>query len=174
MLLDFNLCCMMLKNYFLTKEVAEKKMQRMAYEILERNAGENQVILAGIKDNGLVIAKRMISFLQPIYKGRLDLMEINIDKVNVTWIDITPEIDLNEKVIIVVDDVINGGRTLLYSIKPILNYNPKKVQTLVLVERTHKAFPITADYVGLSVATTIEEHIIVEVEGDEVNGAYMV
>ncbi len=162
------------KNYFLTKEVAQKKMQRMAYQILERNAEEDQIILAGIKENGLVIAKKMISLLQEIYKGQLQLMEINIDKINLSQIDITPQINLNDKVIIVADDVVNGGRTLLYSIKPILQYYPKKIQTLVLVERTHKAFPITADYVGLSVATTFQEHIIVEVEGDEINGAYMI
>ncbi len=162
------------KNYFLTKEVAQKKMQRMAYQILERNVEEDQIILAGIKENGLVIAKKMISLLQEIYKGQLQLMEINIDKINLSQIDITPQINLNDKVIIVADDVVNGGRTLLYSIKPILQYYPKKIQTLVLVERTHKAFPITADYVGLSVATTFQEHIIVEVEGDEINGAYMI
>lgn len=165
---------MSLKNYFLTKEVAQKKMQRMAYEILERNAEEDEIILAGIKENGLVIAKKMIVLLQEIYKGQLQLIEISIDKVNLSQIDISPEINLNDKVIIVADDVVNGGRTLLYSIKPFLKYYPRKIQTLVLVERTHKAFPITADYVGLSVATTFQEHIIVEVEGDEINGAYMI
>ncbi|MEO6329228.1 MAG: phosphoribosyltransferase family protein [Ginsengibacter sp.] len=162
------------KNYILTKEVAQKKLQRMAYEILERNTDENYIILAGIKENGLVIAKKMAALLKPIYKGKLDLMEIDIDKKNLSQITLSPEIDLNGKVIIVADDVVHGGRTLLYALKPILLFYPKKIQTLVLVERTHKAFPITADYVGLSVATTFEEHIFVEVEGEEIYGAYMI
>lgn len=82
--------------------------------------------------------------------------------------------NFNDKVIIVADDVVNSGKTLLYAIKPFLEFKPKKIQTLVLVERTHKAFPVTSDYVGLSIATTIQEHIIVEVEGEEINGAYMI
>src|SRR5260221_6461752 len=83
------------KNYILTKEVAQKKLQRMAYEILERNAEEDQIILAGIKENGLVIVKKMETLLRPIYKGQLDLMEININKKNLSEITISPEIDLN-------------------------------------------------------------------------------
>lgn len=68
------------KNYFLTKEVAQKKLQRMAYEIVERNTEEDNIILAGIIENGLVIAKKMKTLLEGIYKGRLDLIEININK----------------------------------------------------------------------------------------------
>jgi pyrimidine operon attenuation protein/uracil phosphoribosyltransferase len=162
------------KNYILSKEVAQKKLQRMAYEIIERNVGENEIILAGIKENGLVIAKKMQEFLRGVFNGRLDLIEISLDKKNVSGINISPEVNLNEKVVIVVDDVVNAGRTLLYALRPILEFYPKKIQTLVLVERTHKAFPVTSDYVGLSIATTVEEHIIVEVEGDEINGAYMI
>ena len=161
------------KNYILTKEVAEKKLQRMAYEIVERNPGEDNIILAGIKDNGLVIAQKMMKLLRPIYSGQLNLIDISLDKKNLSHIHLSPEINLDEKVFIVADDVVNAGKTLLYALKPILQFSPKKIQTLVLVERTHKAFPVTSDYVGLSIATTLEEHIIVEVEGNEINGAYM-
>ncbi len=162
------------KNYILTKEVAQKKLQRMAYEIIERNAEEDHIIFAGIKENGLIIAKKMAALLQPIYKGQLDLMEINIDKKTLSQVNLSPQIDLNDKVIIVADDVVNTGKTLLYSLKPILQFYPKKIQTLVLVERTHKTFPVTSDYVGLSISTTFQEHIIVEVDGGEINGAYMI
>lgn len=165
---------MSLKNYFLTKEVAQKKLQRMAYEILERNADEDEIILAGIKDNGLIIAKMMQALLKPIFKGKLDLMEIDIDKKDPSEIKFSPQTDLNNKVIVIADDVVNSGKTLLYALKPFIQFYPKKIQTLVLVERTHKAFPVTSDYVGLSVATTFQEHIIVEVSGDEITGAYMI
>jgi pyrimidine operon attenuation protein/uracil phosphoribosyltransferase len=162
------------KNYILTKEVAEKKLQRMAYEIVERNPGEDNIILAGIKENGSVIAQKMMKLLRPIYSGQLNLIEISLDKKNLSDIHLSPEINLDEKVVIVADDVVNAGKTLLYALKPILQFSPKKIQTLVLVERTHKAFPVTSDYVGLSIATTLEEHIIVEVEDNEINGAYMI
>jgi pyrimidine operon attenuation protein/uracil phosphoribosyltransferase len=69
--------------------------------------------------------------------------------------------------------VANSGKTLTYALKPFLDFHPKKIETLVLVERSHKTFPVQPDYVGLSVATTIEEHIYVEVEGEEITGAYL-
>ncbi len=162
------------KNYILTKEVAQKKLQRMAYEIVEKNAGESHLILAGIKESGLIIAKKINDLLQPIYKGQLSLIEISLDKRNPTEINISPSIDLNDKIIIVTDDVVNSGKTLLYALKPFLSFHVKKIQTLVLVERTHKAFPVTSDYVGLSVATTVQEHIVVETEGGEILGAYLI
>ena len=77
------------KNYSLNKEVAQKKVQLMAYEILERNAEEGKIILAGIKENGLVIVKKMEALLRPIYKGQLDLVEININKKNLSEINIS-------------------------------------------------------------------------------------
>lgn len=162
------------KNYILTKEIALKKLQRMAYEILERNEGEDEIIFAGIKDNGLVIAKKMAILLRPIYKGKIKLIEISINKKDIFQITLTPQISFDDKVIIVADDVVNSGKTLLYALKPLLECNPKKIQTLVLVERTHKAFPVCSDYVGLSVSTTFQEHIIVEVNNEEIVGAYMI
>jgi len=72
-----------------------------------------------------------------------------------------------------IDDVANSGRTMLYALKPLLEKLPKKIQTLALVERTHKSFPVDVDYVGLSVSSTTDEHIVVEVEAGEVLGAWM-
>jgi pyrimidine operon attenuation protein / uracil phosphoribosyltransferase len=162
------------KNYILTKDVSQKKLQRMAYEIVERNAGEDDIILAGIKESGVIIAEKIKALLAPIFKGKLYLIEISLDKKNPSGIILYPTIDLDNKVIIIVDDVVNSGKTLLYALKPFLMFHPKKIQTLVLVERTHKAFPVTSDYVGLSVATTLQEHIFVEVADGEINGAYMI
>ena len=78
------------------------------------------------------------------------------------------------QVVIIVDDVVSSGKTLLYSVKPFLEFQPKKIQTLVLVERSYKSFPVRPDYVGLSISTTLLEHIFVEVKNDEVTGAYLV
>jgi pyrimidine operon attenuation protein/uracil phosphoribosyltransferase len=76
-------------------------------------------------------------------------------------------------VIIIIDDVANSGRTVLYALKPFLDFYPKKIQTLVLVERRHNSFPVRPDYIGLSVATTLQEHIFVEVDSEKVLGAYL-
>jgi len=73
----------------------------------------------------------------------------------------------------VIDDVAMSGKTLLYAMQPFLAFYPKKIQTLVLVERSHKAFPVKPDYVGLSIATTLQEHIYVETEGEVIKGAYL-
>ena len=80
---------------------------------------------------------------------------------------------MNERVVIIVDDVADTGRTMLYALKPFLDTHPRKIQTLVLVERSHKLFPIQNDYVGLSLTTTLQEHIAVETEGGEIRGAWL-
>ncbi|HEY4154629.1 MAG TPA: phosphoribosyltransferase family protein [Puia sp.] len=161
------------KNYILSPEVAEKKMKRMAYEILENNFGEQEFILAGIRDKGLVIARNIQALLNGISKISTELLSVNLDKNNPQVVTLDKQISLRDKVILLIDDVSNSGRTLLYALKPFLNTDLRKVQTLVLVERSHNAFPVKPDYVGLSVATTLQEHIVVEVEGDLVKGAWL-
>lgn len=161
------------KNYILTREVAGKKLRRMAYEILENNADEPGIILAGIKENGSVIAKCIQKILSEISSLQTDLINISLDKKMPRGIEVEPAVDFNNKVVIVVDDVANSGKTLTYALKPFLQSHPKKIQMLVLVERKHNAFPVQPDYVGLSIATTLQEHIYVEVEGEEVRGAWM-
>src|SRR5664279_4060436 len=158
-------------NFILSADVAGKKLQRMAYEIVERNIGEKQIILAGIKDSGLIIAHLVKEFLQDVFKGEISVMEINIDKKNPKDITIENGFNFDDAVIIITDDVANTGKTLLYALNPFLDFYPKKIQTLVLVERSHKKFPISADYVGLSISTGMKEKIIVETKGDKILGA---
>ena len=163
----------MSKNYILTGEVAAKKLRRMALEILENNADEQAIILAGIKDNGSVIAKCIQKILSEISSIKTELIHISLDKKTPKNIDVEPVLDFNNKVVVLVDDVSNSGKTMTYALKPFLQSHPKKIQTLVLVERKHNAFPVQPDYVGLSIATTLQEHIYVEVAGDDVKGAWM-
>lgn len=161
------------RNYILTPEIAAKKMKRMAYEILEDNFGEKQFVLAGIREKGLVIARNIQSLLNEFSTISTELLTVNLDKNNPQLVTLDREIPFRDKVILLIDDVSNSGKTLLYSLKPFLNDNQKKIQTLVLVERRHNTFPVKPDYVGLSVATTLQEHIFVEVEGDRVKGAWL-
>ncbi len=161
------------KKYILSAEITEMKLQRLAYEILEDNPGEQHIILAGILDNGLVVASVLQKFLKKTSSIETELISLSFDKKNPGEIKLSSEQDFTGKVIIIIDDVTNSGKTLLYALKPFLNYYPKKIQTLVLVERSHKMYPIHPDFVGLSLATTLREHIYVEVNDDEVQGAYL-
>jgi len=164
-----------MKNYILTQPVAEKKLRRMAYEILENNSGDQQLILAGIRESGSVIARNIQRHLEEITGGRLPilLITITLDKKKPGAVSLSSSPDFDDRVVIVIDDVANSGRTLLYAMKPFLEYHPRKIESLVLVERSHKAFPVQPDYTGLSLSTTLQEHIYVEVDGDLVKGAWL-
>lgn len=160
------------KNYILSQAAAQKKLERMALEILEDNFEVPQLILIGIQENGYVIARRLQHMLQGYGKDVL-LVSLILNKKEPVAVKLDTEMDFTNKVIILVDDVSNSGKTLTYSLKPFLEYHPAKIATLVLVERSHTAFPVRPDYVGLSLATTLQEQIMVEVAGDEVVGAYL-
>ncbi len=157
----------------LTKEAAEKKLRRIAFEIIERNASEEYLLLAGIRENGFIIASILKEMIEPVFKGKVELTGIRVDKKNPLDITLDPQSGLSKKAVILVDDVANSGKTMLYALKPFLEEYPKKIQTVVLVERTHKAFPVNPDYKGLSIATTLQEHIRVEVEDGKVSGAWL-
>jgi pyrimidine operon attenuation protein/uracil phosphoribosyltransferase len=161
------------RKYILSKEVAEKKLRRMAYEILENNMGETEIILAGIRESGSVVAKALQQVLGEISSLKTELISITLDKKNPAEISLSKSVNFDNRVIIVVDDVSNSGKTLLYALKPFIAFHPKKIQTLVLVERSHTSFPVRPDYVGLSIASTIQEHIFVEVKEETIIGAYL-
>lgn len=162
-----------MKKYILDAATTAKKLERMAYEIVEDNIDEKEIILAGIRVSGSVVAKNIQQLLAGICSIKTELITIDLDKKNPQEVRLSKEIDFTGKVIVVIDDVANSGKTMLYAMKPFLQFHPKKIQTLALVERTHKTFPVSTDFSGLSVATTVQEHIYVEVEGDVVKGAYM-
>jgi pyrimidine operon attenuation protein/uracil phosphoribosyltransferase len=162
-----------MKNYILTAEIAEKKLRRMAYEIVENNFEEKHLILAGIRESGSVIARNIQHLLVEVANVNTQLLTITLDKKAPREVEVSEKIDFNNKVIILIDDVANSGKTLSFALKPFLEFQPKKIQTLVLVERSHKVFPVQPDYVGLTLATTLQEHIYVEVDGEKVMGAYL-
>ena len=161
------------KKYILSKEAAEKKLRRMALQVAEQNYDEPQLVLIGIKENGLVIARKISGYLQEVYNGEIIVIELSLNKKKPADVTLNPVFDVNGKAVLLIDDVANSGSTMLYALKPLLETYPKKIQTLALVERTHKSFPIDVDYVGLSISTTLDEHINVEVEGSEVGGAWV-
>ena len=146
----------------------------MALEIAERNEGVNEIIIIGIKENGIFIAKKIEEYLQLNFSGAVKTIALSLNKKNPDAVLLSEEISLNNKVILLVDDVANSGKTMLYALKPLLQQHPTQIQTLALVERTHKLFPVALNYVGLSVSTTAEENIVVTVLDGEVTGASIV
>ena len=153
---------------------ANKKLRRMALEIAERNEGVKEIIIIGIKENGIFIAKKIEEYLQLNFSGAVKTIALSLNKKNPDAVLLSEEISLNNKVILLVDDVANSGKTMLYALKPLLQQHPSQIQTLALVERTHKLFPVALNYVGLSVSTTAEENIVVTVLDGEVTGASIV
>jgi len=165
---------MNVRKTILTREQAEQKMHRMALELAEKLSGDNApLIILGIKKNGEVIATQIAQYLKQYIPNSITLAWAQMDKSKPTQVTISEPIDFTGKHVLITDDVTNSGRTLLYAVKPLLDSHPISIQTLVLVERMHKQFPVKADYVGLSVATTLQEHIQVTVEAGVVMGAFM-
>jgi pyrimidine operon attenuation protein/uracil phosphoribosyltransferase len=161
------------RKQILTAEVADKKLRRMALEVVEENYTETALVLIGIKHNGSVIAEKISRYIKEVFTGQVQVLELIMDKKHPLDIHLNTPMDFNGKTIVLIDDVANSGRTMLYALKPLLEQLPKKIQTLALVERTHKTFPVDVDYVGFSVSTTLDEHILVEVENGEVLGAWL-
>ena len=162
-----------MKKQILTEEVALKKLKRIALEVAERNFNEKELLLIGIKENGIVIAQIISKLMKAVFTGSITVVALSMNKKKPTSITIEKDIDVDGKTILLIDDVANSGRTMLYALKPLLEKHPKKIQTLALVERTHKTFPVDVNYVGLSISTTLNEHITIEVGKDKVMGAWM-
>jgi len=161
------------KNCILNKAAIDQKMKRMALEVAEQNFDEKELIIAGINGNGEVVARSLAKELKNVHGFDVRMTTIQLNKKNPLEVSLKDSMELTGKSIIIVDDVANTGRIILYALKPFLNCTPKKIQTFVLVERSHKLFPIQNDYTGLSVATTLQEHISVETSGDDITGAWL-
>ena len=144
-----------------------QKLKRLAIEILENNYEEQEILMVGINNSGMTLAKLIMAELEQMKSTpKLALANLRLNPANPTGNEITIGITQDEikgKVIILVDDVANTGRTIFYAMKPLLSILPKKVEVAVLVDRTHKSFPVKVDYFGLSLATTLMNDIDVQI-----------
>jgi pyrimidine operon attenuation protein/uracil phosphoribosyltransferase len=155
----------------LDKKQIEQKINRIAYQILEDNLTEREIVLAGIWDRGYKLAIRLKAVLESIATFKVTLLRVDLEKQNSKLIAKTDlgESEWKNKVIILVDDVLNSGKTLAYGLGVFLNTPHKKIRTVVLVDRSHKIFPIATDFVGLELATILKEHVdvVMDVDGEE-------
>lgn len=157
------------RNIILTQLQISQKIRRIAYQIYETNSSEKEIILAGIVGNGFVFAEKLMEYLQDISTLKVTICKVTIDKKNplkpiYTSLEIK---DYENKSLVLVDDVLNSGTTLIYGIKHFLEVPLKKFKTAVLVNRNHKKYPVKADFKGISLSTSIKEHIQVVFSKEE-------
>lgn len=163
------------KKYILSEVEAQQKLKRMSLEIAESLSGhEGPVLLIGVQNSGVVIAEALGGLLRPYLDKKIDIISVKLNKHHPEKVELSEMIPLNGVNIILIDDVTNSGKTLLYALKPLLDWHPRTIQTLVMVERMHKLYPVKPDFVGLSISTTLEEHIQVETIDGKIVGAYVV
>lgn len=154
-------------NVILNHDEINHKIRRIAFQIYENNVNEKEVILAGIDSNGYIFAKKLKTVLQKISDINPILCKVSIDKKKPHLpikTSIQPE-DYENKSLVLVDDVLNSGTTLIYGVKHFLNVPLKQFKTAVLVNRNHKKYPVKADFKGISLSTSLHEHVNVVLDG---------
>ena len=164
----------MTKNIILNHQEIEDKIKRIAYQICETFSEEEEIVIAGIAKNGYLIANKICSVLESISTLKVSLCEVRIDKQNPSAKITTslPKEAYSNKGLVLVDDVLNSGTTLVYGVKHFLEVPLKKFKTAVLVDRNHKKYPVKADFKGISLSTSSKEHVHVIFE-DNNNHAYL-
>ncbi|MEY8847253.1 phosphoribosyltransferase family protein [Psychroserpens sp. XS_ASV72] len=162
------------KNIILNHQEIQHKIRRIAYQIYESNVYEEEIVLAGIEENGYILAKKLKQSLEKISDLKPILCKVYIDKEN-PLSEIKTSLDQSEytnKSMVLVDDVLNSGSTLIYGVKHFLDVPLKQFKTAVLVNRNHKKYPVKADYKGISLSTSLHEHVEVILKGKQLE-AYL-
>ncbi len=161
----------MARKQLLSDEQCRQKIRRIAYQIWEENFQEKQILLAGVKNRGLQLAELLAEELRTLSDLKVEVTWIRLNKDNPVHDEITTGVspaDWQGKVVVIVDDVAHTGKTLLYAIKPFMAHTYRRLQIAVLVDRAHKSYPVHADFVGLSLATTLQDNIEVSISKDVV------
>lgn len=155
-----------MQNIILTHQEIEHKTKRIAYQIYETFANESEIVIAGISNSGFTFAQKIAKQLEQISDLKVSICEVKINKQNPSDEIITSlssEAYANKNLVLV-DDVLNSGATLIYAIKHFLNVPLAKFKTAVLIDRNHKKYPVKADFKGLSLSTSLQEHVQVVFE----------
>lgn len=155
----------------------QQKLNRLAFEVYENNFDEKELLVVGIEGNGYKVANHLGERLKNISKIKIKLGKISLDKEQ-PWkqepVTDFAEKDFVNKTVILVDDVLNSGKTLMYAVKLFLDKPVKKINTVVLVDRSHTRFPVKADYVGLSLSTTLQERIEADFSKSQKEAVYLI
>jgi len=161
-----------LRTTILNNDDVEKKIARIAFQIIEEYYEDKELLIVGVSKNGFLLAEKIAKLVQrDLSKSKINLMELSINKRNPLKenVTISPNQSFGNKKVILVDDVLNSGKTLMHAASYIVSKDIKKMNTVVLVDRRHRNFPIKADWVGLTLSTTIQEHINVEILKNDIS-----
>jgi len=160
----------MKRSIILSNTEIQHKIRRIAFQIYENNVNQKEIVIAGIATNGFLFAKKLKTTIEEISSIKATVCEVKVDKVNPLKEISTSlsESEYKNKSLILVDDVLSSGTTLIYAVRHFLNVPLKQFQTAVLVNRNHKKYPIKADFKGLSLSTSLQEHISVEYTKDSI------
>lgn len=159
------------RTVILDKKQIHNKIRRIAYQIYEANVTEKEIIIAGIDNNGFLVAKKIKTALEKIAPLKVNLCRVIIDKknpLNSIKTSLKPETYKNKSVVLV-DDVLHSGTTLIYGVKHFLEVPLKRIKTAVLIDRNHKKFPVKVDFKGLSLSTSINENVVVLFEKNNIS-----
>ncbi|SRR6056297_108094 len=151
-----------MEQLILSHDQIQFKTKRIAYQIYEANVDEKEIVIAGIDGGGLKFAKKIIAVLRKITNAEITLCKVLMDKSNPLKSGVSTSIseeDFKNKSIVLVDDVLNSGTTLIYGVHHFLKTPLKQLKTAVLVNRNHKKYPVKADYKGISLSTSLQEHV---------------
>jgi pyrimidine operon attenuation protein/uracil phosphoribosyltransferase len=149
-----------MKKQVLDFEKISRICGRLAYQILENNINEDEILLVGIKEKGYEIAKIIEQKLKDINSSKVHLKSITIDKKNPNQM-FEYDINFNQmpKSVYLVDDVLNTGKTLMFAVNSLLKYDFELIKTLVLIDRNHKRYPIKVDFKGISLSTNLDDTV---------------
>ncbi len=150
----------------LNHQQVSNRIERISWQIFEEFSGEKEVILTGIADRGYLLAEKIFKHLQEISDIEVKISKLSFDKDNAldSEYSLNPAVELENANIVLVDDVLKSGGTLIYGVRYFLNFRIKSMKTVVLVDRNHKRYPVKADFKGLSLSTSMQEHVSVEIE----------
>jgi pyrimidine operon attenuation protein / uracil phosphoribosyltransferase len=150
------------KSLVLTDHQINQKIKRMAFEIYENNFKEKTIVLAGIDGQGYAFAKILGKELELIAPMEVIIAKVSLDKLSQQQSEVVIDKDVKDfkkKCILLVDDVLNTGRTLAYAMKPFFEMGVKKIEVAVLVNRSNTLFPIMPTYTGYELSTTLKDHV---------------
>ncbi|MGB5498159.1 MAG: phosphoribosyltransferase family protein [Maribacter sp.] len=154
-----------MQNKILSHLEIQHKIRRIAYQIYEANVEEKVIVIAGIEGGGLKFAKKIQGVLRSITDAEILLCKVSMNKRNPLESEVKtsmPAAEYKNKSVVLVDDVLNSGTTLIYGVHHFLRTPLKQLKTAVLVNRNHKKYPVKADYKGISLSTSLLEHVHVQ------------
>ena len=163
------------KSKILNIQEINQKIKRLAWQVYEKNTAEKEIIIVGVSERGLFLAKKLVVHIQEISNIKTKISHLELDKDNPYNKEVSLNLEEKEyanKVVILVDDVLNSGKTLMYAAKHFLTAQLTSLSIVVLVDRNHNRYPIKADYIGLSLSTTLQEYVNVDLKGAD-KGVYL-